>query len=183
MINRIHILGASGSGTTTLAKALSDRLNCSCFDTDDFFWEPSNPPFQKKRDIHKRIELLKDELNNNSSWVLSGSLCGWGDELIPYFDLVVYLWIPKEIRLARLMERERSRYGEEINIGKPLHEAHLEFIEWASKYDEGDINIRSKALHYKWLGEINCHVLKIEEDIALEEKLHRVLEVITGGAT
>ena len=35
MINRIHILGASGSGTTTLAKELSKKLNYEYFDTDD----------------------------------------------------------------------------------------------------------------------------------------------------
>jgi len=38
MIQRIHILGASGSGTTTLGRALAERLQCPHFDTDDYFW-------------------------------------------------------------------------------------------------------------------------------------------------
>lgn len=33
---RIHILGASGSGTTTLGKALSDKLRYKHFDTDNY---------------------------------------------------------------------------------------------------------------------------------------------------
>ena len=44
MIHRIHILGASGSGTTTLGRALAARLQCPHFDTDDCFWLPTDPP-------------------------------------------------------------------------------------------------------------------------------------------
>lgn len=178
MINRIHILGASGSGTTTLAKALSSHLNYEHFDTDDYFWEPTNPPFQKKRDIIERKKLLKDKLNSAEQWILSGSLCGWGDEFIPYFDLVIYLWIPQNIRLNRIIERERRRYGKAIEIGGTMHDSHLEFIKWASEYDTGDTNMRSKALHEKWISKLKCQVLKIEEDIELEEKVNRVLEMI-----
>jgi hypothetical protein len=39
---RIHILGASGTGTTTLGKALADRLNCPHFDADRFYWLPTD---------------------------------------------------------------------------------------------------------------------------------------------
>ena len=35
---KIHILGASGSGTTTLAQALSTVLHNTHLDTDDYFW-------------------------------------------------------------------------------------------------------------------------------------------------
>jgi adenylate kinase family enzyme len=41
MVSRIHILGASGSGTTTLAKALANELGYKHFDTDDYYWIPS----------------------------------------------------------------------------------------------------------------------------------------------
>lgn len=181
MIDRIHILGASGSGTTTLAKLISTHLNCECFDTDEYFWELTNPPFQKKRYIKERKKLLKDSLNSSKRWVLSGSLCGWGDEFIPYFDLVIYLWIPQDIRLTRLVEREKSRYGKEIEIGGSMYNAHLEFVEWASQYDKGDINMRSKAMHDKWLSQLKCHVLRIEENIDLEEKLQKVLKIIKNN--
>ena len=44
MIRRIHILGASGSGTTALGQALAEHLRCPHFDTDDYFWLPTDPP-------------------------------------------------------------------------------------------------------------------------------------------
>jgi adenylate kinase family enzyme len=49
MIQRIHILGASGSGTTTLGRALSERLQCPHFDTDNYFWLPTDPPWVQSR--------------------------------------------------------------------------------------------------------------------------------------
>lgn len=59
-----------------------------------------------------------------------------------------------------------------------LYEKHKEFIEWASQYDDGDLNIRSRKLHEKWLNELPCKVLILEEVFELEDKLNKVLEVI-----
>ncbi|ETX02276.1 MAG: hypothetical protein ETSY1_04195, partial [Candidatus Entotheonella factor] len=84
---RIHLLGASGSGTTTLGRALVERLNCPHFDTDDYFWLPTDPPFTHKRDTPWRQQRLMDDLTTHDAWVLSGSLCGWGDVAIPLFEL------------------------------------------------------------------------------------------------
>jgi adenylate kinase family enzyme len=58
MANRIHILGASGSGTTTLGRAMAERLNYTHFDTDAYFWLPTDPPTTEKREITLRQQLL-----------------------------------------------------------------------------------------------------------------------------
>jgi len=51
---------------------------------------------------------------------------------IAQFTLVVFLWIPPEIRLERLKARERSRYGDVVLPGGERHEASLRFLDWAS---------------------------------------------------
>ncbi|MBS4535323.1 AAA family ATPase [Clostridium sp. D2Q-14] len=178
MINKIHILGASGSGTTTLAQVLSNKLSYMHFDTDNYFWKPTNPPFQEKRDKEERKTLLNSHLKRHNDWILSGSLCGWGDVFIPYFDLVIYLWLPKELRMNRLKDREKQRYGELIEIDGIMHKQHKEFINWAAQYDDGDLTIRSKELHEKWITELPCKVLRLEGVFELEEKVESVLEFI-----
>ena len=105
MVKRIHILGASGSGTTTLGQALAERLQCPHFDADDSFWVPTDPPFTHQRERTERAQLLMDDLTAHDAWVVSGSLCGWGDVAIPLFELVVFLWIPHDRRMARLRQR------------------------------------------------------------------------------
>ena len=111
MIRRIHILGASGSGTTTLGRALAARLQCPHFDTDDYFWLPTDPPYTQQRERTERQQLLLNDITAQDAWVLSGSLCGWGDVAIPLFELDVFLTIPQDIRMARLRQREPNDLG------------------------------------------------------------------------
>jgi hypothetical protein len=70
---RVHIVGASGAGTTTLGRALARRLTCPHLDTDDYFWLPSQPPFQNIRPAVERRTLLGADLARHPGWVLSGS--------------------------------------------------------------------------------------------------------------
>lgn len=181
MINKIHILGASGSGTTTLAEALSKEIGYKHLDTDDYYWLPSRDLFTQKRDIKERQLLLHKDLENYDNWILSGSLCGWGDMFIPYFELVVYIWIPSEIRISRLIKREKERYGSDIEIGGSRFDSYNEFIRWTSNYDEAGVEMRSKKLHETWLSKLGCPVIKLEGDMKIEERVNIVVEKIKGN--
>jgi adenylate kinase family enzyme len=111
MIHRIHILGASGSGTTTLGRALAERLQCPHFDTDDYFWLPTDPPYTQQRERTERQQLLMDDITAHDAWVVSGSLCGWGDVAISLFELVVFLSIPHDIRSTSPSSRAGTVWG------------------------------------------------------------------------
>ena len=76
MPRRLHVFGASGSGTTSLASLLAARHGHRHLDTDDFFWLPTDPPYREKRPREMRLELLRRALGEAPAWVLSGSLCG-----------------------------------------------------------------------------------------------------------
>ncbi|MGH2585028.1 MAG: AAA family ATPase [Dehalococcoidia bacterium] len=180
MINRVHILGASGSGTTTLGRAMAQQLRCPSFDTDDYYWLPSDPPFRDKRSVPERHALLGEALARHERWVLSGSLCGWGDIFIPQFDLVVFLWVPPNLRLARLRERERRRYGDAaLAPGGAMHETYEAFMAWAAAYDDGDLTIRSRKLQEDWLRRLPCPVLRLEGDESIEQRLAQLVPACT----
>ncbi len=91
MKNVIHIYGASGSGTSTLGRKISEELGYKFMDTDDYFWVPANPQYTTKREREERLALMKEDIIENENVVISGSLVDWGDELIPMFTLVVRL--------------------------------------------------------------------------------------------
>ncbi|HEY7653523.1 MAG TPA: AAA family ATPase [Methylomirabilota bacterium] len=182
MPRRIHIFGASGSGTSTLASALAARHGHRHLDTDDFFWLPTTPPYREIRPREARLPLLRGALAEAPSWVLSGSLCGWGDPLIAEFDLVVFLVVPTEVRLARLRAREVERYGHEaIAPGGPLRKAHVEFLDWAGRYDAGGPQMRSRALHDAWRSALPCPTIRLEGDQAVAEHLARVEASVGAG--
>ena len=60
MIRRIHILGASGSGTTALGQALAEHLRCPHFDTDDYFWLPTDPPYIPSNSSGEGVQACPD---------------------------------------------------------------------------------------------------------------------------
>lgn len=180
MFDRVHIFGASGSGTSSLAAALAAQHGHRHLDTDDFYWLPTDPPFQQPRPREARLPLLRAAIAGSPSWVLSGSLCGWGDPLIPEFDLVVFLVVSTDARLARLRAREAARYGWAIAPGGPRHAAHLEFLDWAGRYDAGDAEMRSRALHEAWIAALPGPVLRLEGVRPVAEQLARIEAAVPG---
>ncbi|GGG59691.1 hypothetical protein GCM10011378_39610 [Hymenobacter glacieicola] len=102
---KLHIFGASGSGVTTLGKALSGVLGIPYFDSDDYFWLASDPPFTQRRPALLRNAALERELSQHTRWILGGSLVGWGHKWLKAFDLAIFLWLPPAVRPRRLQQR------------------------------------------------------------------------------
>jgi adenylate kinase family enzyme len=165
---RIVVTGASGSGTSTLGRAVARALQAAFVDADDLFWLPTDPPFKAKRDAAERAALLHDYLSANPSIVVAGSVYGWGAELEQAFDLVVFLHAPAEVRVARLRERERTRFGR----------VDEEFIAWAEQYDVGDMPGRSLARHLAWLDSRTCRVLRLSGTENVEVLRSAVIAVL-----
>jgi len=179
--DRIHVFGASGSGTTSLASVLSRKYGHRHVDTDDFFWLPTDPPYQQKRPRDARLVLLRAALAASPSWVLSGSLCGWGDALVPEFELAVLLIVPTAVRLARLRARELQRYGPAaLAPGGALHRTHVEFLDWAAQYDEGGLDMRSRALHDAWRATLPCPVVQLDGNRPVDAQLAEVEAAIAA---
>jgi len=134
---RVHITGASGAGVTSVGRALADALAVSHHDTDDYFWRPTTPPYREMREAADRVRLMREVFLDRAEWVLSGALDGWGDPIIPLFDLVVFIYAPTAVRVDRLRARESRRFADAVAPGGWRHQETEEFIEWASHYDDG----------------------------------------------
>jgi adenylate kinase family enzyme len=129
------------------------------------------------------VRLLAADLNAHDSWVLSGSLTGWGDPLVSLFDLVILVSTPTPVRINRLLKREGDRYGSDaLAPGGVMHEQHLAFIEWASRYDDGDESVRSRRLHEKWLASVTAPVLRVDGQDPPETLVACVLEALAEKA-
>src|ERR1700733_6916544 len=114
---RIHILGASGSGTSTLGSALARRLEVSHTDADSLYCVPTDPPYTAPRTTDDRQALLLRTLPINGNWVFSGAATKWAAPLEPHYDLVVFLRLDPAIRMDRLRRREATRWGVRIRPG------------------------------------------------------------------
>jgi uridine kinase len=160
----ILVTGAAGSGTSTLGEALARRMNARFIEADSFLWQPTNPPFVEKRPPAERNSLLAQALSEQTSCVVVGSVMGWGNQIESAFALVIFLYVPTEIRVQRLEQREVQRFGR----------ANPAFIAWAAQYDLGLQQGRSLAKHNCWLAARGCKVIRLEGNHSLEELLSEV---------
>ena len=175
---KIHLLGPSCSGTSTLGKLIAEKYNIPWFDTDEIFWIKTNPPFTTKREKNERIKLLGEIFQKNNSLVLSGSAMDWGDFIKNYLDIIIYKYVEQETRIKRLIAREVKRYGNRIDPGNDMYEIHKEFVEWNKKYETGGMEMRSRKSELYWINDVNCKIIKLEKNKTPEEELKIVSEEI-----
>ncbi|MDA8437436.1 hypothetical protein GALL_379060 [mine drainage metagenome] len=169
--SRLHVTGASGSGTTTLARAVADAWAVPHADADDYFWLPTDPPYLKKRPAPDRVELMEQVFLPREGWVLSGSMLGWGDAVVGRCDAVVFLTLDPVERMRRLEAREKVR-RERDQADEPSHE---EFLTWARGYDDPSFEGRSRVAHQKWLATLTCPVLRLDSTLTRDELRDAVL--------
>jgi adenylate kinase family enzyme len=160
--HRVHVFGASGSGTSTLGAAVASALGAPFLDADAYYWVATDPPFTTQRAPAERVAGIERDLEGRGDWVLSGSLCSWGDPLIPRFTLAVFLYLDPDVRMARLAQRERARYGPRLLPDGDLHAHHVAFMDWARSYDHARAPVRSLDLHERWMAGLPCPVLRLD---------------------
>ncbi|MEO9870293.1 AAA family ATPase [Ekhidna sp.] len=178
---KIHIFGASGSGTTTLANELADKLNYVHLDADEYYWRKTNPPFQEKIPLSERSNTLQLDFQKNVNVIVSGSLVTWGDYWVSAFDLAIFLLIPSEVRMRRLSKREQERYGDQLINDHTIADNSQAFLEWARKYDDPSFDGRSIKQHQDWIKKLTCKTLKITGDTSIEKRIQLVRESIKKG--
>ena len=47
-------------------------------DTDNYFWEPTYPPYAKKSNLSIRIKRMREDIERYDNVVISGSLLALG---------------------------------------------------------------------------------------------------------
>jgi hypothetical protein len=156
--SRLYVIGASGAGTTTLGRALADHWSVPHADADDYFWKPSDPPYVEQRPEAERVALMEALFLPRKAWVLSGSMLGWGGDVVARCDAVVFLTLDPAERLRRIEARERVRQ----EGGAVDEAARAAYLEWARGYDDPAFTGRSRVAHESWLATLDRPVLRLD---------------------
>jgi len=176
---RIHVMGAAGAGTTTLARALAGRLRIPCFDSDDYYWVSTVPPYRIKREKPARDARIREDLTRFDDWVWSGSAVSWNHGCWERLTHCVYLTVPDAVRLPRLRRREEAEHAALPYVDEAEAAAEIEeFLAWAAQYADGDLEVRSRRLHETWLATLACPVIRIDGDTTTEERVAIVMDAL-----
>lgn len=166
-------MGAAGAGSSTLGKAVATANHWPHFDSDEYYWLPTDPPFTEKRPPELRVKLLENDLMQHQNWVVSGSLCNWGNFIVPLLTHVIFVYADWPTRLGRIKQREHVLHGPRIMPGGDMYEHYEAFIDWASKYDTEEPISRTKKQHLDWLTTLSCKVIKLDSKVSLESLIQQ----------
>jgi adenylate kinase family enzyme len=122
LYEKIHIIGGAGSGKTTLANLLSDRLGFPNFDLDKIGWRA-----HQKVPLDARLEVI-DEILSRHRWITEGVFLWWTYALLEVADVIVWLDIPFRVAAWRIFKRHiiasiqrNNPHPGIINLFKFLH--------------------------------------------------------------
>ena len=112
--HRISVIGTSGSGKTTVAAEIAERLNIRHVELDALHWKPGwrEAPLDEFR---RRV----DETTSGESWVVDGNYGKVRDIVWGKAETVVWLDLPFSVVFWRVLWRTISRIftGEELWSG------------------------------------------------------------------
>lgn len=109
--SRVLVYGVTGSGKTTLARQIGERLGLPWHSVDDLTWEPGwvQVPTEVQRTRIAAICAQKE-------WVLDTAYGAWSDIPLATADLVVGLDFPRWTSLGRLLTRSLTRVSKQTSV-------------------------------------------------------------------
>ena len=178
MQNRILLLGASGSGTSTIGKILCNKLKIVHVDLDDLFWYKTDPPFTKFRSKKDLKDLVENRILKLNEWIISGDPGEWDAGIENHLTGVILLMCSTEERVRRLNQREAERHGKELLEGGKMFEIHRNFIEWTKQYEVGGIAGRTLMKQKSWMKNLECEKQIINSEDTIEKVTSEIMRNI-----
>jgi thymidylate kinase len=94
------------------------------------------------------------------------------------YDLIIYLRLDPTLRMERLRQRERIRYGQRIEPGGDMAALNAQFLTWAAAYDTAGREQRSHQAHEEWLAAQAAPVLRLDSSEPVQTLVQAVLSAV-----
>lgn len=175
---KIQVIGASGTGKSTLCKYISEKTGAFWIDTDKYLWKDEF--YTENYPIEERLKMYNYDISNHDDYIVSGSVHSWNPGGFHDKELLVLLILDEETRMNRIYYREFERFGDRILPGGDHHEHTKEFIDWCKTYLTADENaVNSLASHILRLKEASCKTLVLDGNEPVDVLCQRILNEIT----
>lgn len=159
-LKRIAIIGAPGSGKTTLAIELKDIYELPVVFLDSFYQLPN----WVMRDPKERDKMILEE-TKKEEWIIDGTFIDTLEERVKVADLIIFLDFSTIVQLKGIFKRFFSNIGKEkIDMPGCKERLNPSFIAYVATYNKKRrkylVEIlekynKSKILQFKTQKELN----------------------------
>lgn len=133
-ILKIDIIGAVGSGKTTLAHRIAEKFNIPCYEQDNIVWMRTSKGDVRRPD--DEIENMFMNILTSDNWVIEGSPRKLLKKRYEYSEYIIFLDTNSLLRLYRILRRWiRQRIGKESYNTKPTLRFLWMNIKWHFEFN------------------------------------------------
>ena len=168
----IQVCGLNGCGKSTLGKALAERIGFHLIDNENLYFTRNriDEPYCNARSEEEVERLLLDEVNEHPDFVFAAVRGNYGNKIIPMYNYVVVMEVPKEIRSQRIRNRSFQKFGSRMLPGGDLHEQEKAFFRMAESRQEDYVE--------NWLQLVKCPIIRVDGTKPIEENVNAILQSI-----
>ena len=168
----IQICGLNGCGKSTLGRALAERIGFHFIDNENLNFSRTNTdePYMNPKSRTDVERLLMDEVSKHPDFVFSAVKGDYGKDIIPMYNYVVVIEVPKEIRSQRVRDRSFQKFGNRMLMGGDLYDQEERFFQMvASRKDEYVDN---------WLQTVKCPIIRVDGTKPIDENVEHIIHVL-----
>ena len=166
------VCGLNGCGKSTLGKTLARKLHFHFIDNEDLYFPKTDPNYiyASPRSREEVEKLLWGEIRAHENFVFTSVKGDYGETIYPFFQYVVLIDVPKDIRIQRVKNRSFKKFGERMLLGGDLHEQEEKFFDFVKSRPENTVE--------EWVQSLKCPVLRIDGTKPIEENVDFIMEQI-----
>lgn len=169
---RIMVCGLNGTGKSTLGKALAEKLHFHFTDNEDLYFSKSDPDYvyASPRTKEEVRPLLLQEIKAHENFVFASVKGDYEDDVYSFFQYVVFIYVPRDIRLQRVKNRSFQKFGNRMLPGGDLFEQEENFFRLVSSRPENTVE--------EWIKALRCPVIRIDGTEPVEDNIKIIVRKI-----
>lgn len=156
MSNKIIVCGGNGAGKSTLGKEIAKELGWTFKDIEEYYFPINNTDYNyvQARTKEEVSELLLADMKKYDDFVLASVKGEFGSEVSEMFNCAILVEVPKELRMERVRDRSKQKFGDRMLPGGDLYEKEEMFFHMVQKRPDDYVT--------KWLDTVDMPVIRID---------------------
>ena len=114
--------------------------------------------------------MFIEEIKQHTNFVFAAVKGNYGEEIIPLYNYVIIVEVPKGIRLERVRNRSYQKFGERMLPGGDLHEQEEAFFRMIESREDDYVE--------NWLKTLSCPIIRIDGTKSVDENVEELVRLI-----